>query len=883
MLPYPPELTHGSGALLTMVPEYAVLGFRERTANEDGGEDLRALGFLPLHRAGVEPGVSQPARAPGSLINDSVYHRWVTRADEGELGVNDLENAAGRLGSRFDYLGPVYRMPGTLGLRGLVCPVPNLVVLRAATDRDAALTELAGQLGLEELQRKSRITAGIGLRHFRLTEANTSNAYAIRDLLLADHSDVVEAARLKNITVLKSGLFVPNDGDDPGMYYNAQWAINVVGAEMAWDIQRGDGAVFVAVIDDGVRLTHDDLADNLPDPGLDMSAGGGDAGVVDPVDVALEGHGTPVAGVAAGRMNNSLGIAGLAGECSIYPIKHDLSDQEMADGICAAVNFKNLDAGRRMVINLSVGADPADGFDTTSVDEAIAFAVENDCLICAGTGNGPPSNHDVAHNLYPARHPDVVACGASTDVDLRWVEPFGSDPEQSHYGTDTWLGEDTGVSVVAPGLGLWSTWATGDSHYSGAASGTSFATPMVAGLGALLWSQYPGLSAAAVRNAIERTAEKVHEIGATSYLYADEPGFPNGRRNVEMGYGRIRAHAALDFADVFIRDWPGDQGREPSTPPSGDYWCCSDIVVRPADDDDFSPDDPSLSSELVPGQQNWIYVRVVNRGPRVARDVEVNLRVTPWLGVDFAYPSDWVANDDGHIQPAPAVAGSHRVDNLAVNDEFTAKFVLTADQVDEITAMAGGPSILAEVSCENDYAWATASTANPGLLTRRNNLAQRNVSVVSAEPGGEIVIPVLAGHQLDAGMDIRLIIAIQKHPELLGPKLPFHLLLTPNESLLPRAAQANKALRGLHGGIRTDVGLIEEGDRGRLIRLAAPTTRISFEKRPYRTYELHLRARVPDDVAPGSSWRVDVMRESVRGGIRGGARIIAHVPHGRTR
>jgi hypothetical protein len=86
----------------------------------------------------------------------------------------------------------------------------------------------------------------------------------------------------------------------------------------------------------------------------------------------------------------------------------------------------------------------------------------------------------------------------------------------------------------------------------------------VAGLAALIISQYPTLTNVEVRRLIERTAEKT---GTTAY--ADTPGYDSGSWNQDMGYGRINCFRALDEADVMIRDWSGDDGTEPSSPPAG--------------------------------------------------------------------------------------------------------------------------------------------------------------------------------------------------------------------------------------------------------------------------------------------------------------------------
>ena len=277
---------------------------------------------------------------------------------------------------------------------------------------------------------------------------------------------------------------------------------------------------------------------------------------------------------------------------------------------------------------------------------------------------------------------------------------------------------------------------------------TSASTPQVAAAAALLKSAYGTLSGAEVRRVIERTAEKVGP-----YSYADVPGYPNGSRHNEVGYGRLNVFKALDLGDVMIADWPLDNGVEPSTPPGGNFFTRSDIVIRPSDDDTFDPTSDG-SSDIREDMAHTISVRVRNVGPATARGVTVDVRATPWVGLEFVYPDDWVTEDVVHIRPAAIDLAPFTLVN---GETAIRRFGLTATQS---TALAGWaprwhPCLVAATRAENDYAFATAP-GGASLQMPRNNLAQRNLSVVPIAES--LSFPFVIGHPANLEPRLDLIV-----------------------------------------------------------------------------------------------------------------------------
>lgn len=228
-----------------------------------------------------------------------------------------------------------------------------------------------------------------------------------------------------------------------------QWALPVMGVYDAWrSLPANPTPVTVAVIDSGVCLSHPDLQGRIG-TGYDFVQDDNN-----PQDDF--GHGCGVAGVIAANINNGIGIAGVAPNAQIMPIRvldaQGLGNHsDVAAGIIYAA-----DNGAR-IINLSLA-----GPNTTSaLNSAIDYAISRGVIVIAAAGNsGQPTLG------YPAAYPPVIAVG-SIDTTLE-RSSF------SNYGT--------GLDIMAPGRDIYTTNRTND--YS-TMTGTSFAAPNIAGLAAL--------------------------------------------------------------------------------------------------------------------------------------------------------------------------------------------------------------------------------------------------------------------------------------------------------------------------------------------------------------------------------------------------------------
>lgn len=264
--------------------------------------------------------------------------------------------------------------------------------------------------------------------------------------------------------------WTPNDPD----FSSRQWGPQKVQAPEAWDVTRGSSSTRIAIVDTGVQYDHPDLAGKVV-RGYDFVDDDSD-----PYDG--NGHGTHCAGIAAAVTDNGRGIAGMAPNATIYAVRV-LDDNgsgtldDVANGIIHAA-----DNGAD-VISLSLGSPN----DSITLKEAVNYAWEKGVVVVAAAGNNGSSQP-----TYPAYYSNAIAV-AATDSDE-------TKASFSNYGS--W------VDVAAPGVDIYSTY-TGSSYRS--LSGTSMATPHVAGLAGLLDAQ--GRSASQIRAAIENTADPISGTG----------------------------------------------------------------------------------------------------------------------------------------------------------------------------------------------------------------------------------------------------------------------------------------------------------------------------------------------------------------------------------
>jgi subtilisin family serine protease len=349
-------------------------------------------------------------------------------------------------------------------------------------------------------------------------DKGTSVEHAVKALAQVQGVQYAEANRYRETYV------VPNDPS-----FASQWGLTKINCPPAWDRTTGAPAIVVAVIDTGVDLDHPELASLLV-AGSDMVDLGatptappgfrfeGDFQGRDNVPQDEVGHGTHVAGTIACMSNNAAGVAGVTWNCRVMPVRvlarivnisnpADVRGTGSAADIAAGIRWA-VDNGAR-VLNLSLGGTG----DTQVERDAIAYAVAHGVVVCAAMGNAGVTGA----TSFPAAYPDVVAVGAIDQAD--------------HRASFSQVGPH--IDIAGPGVGILSTvWDNGFTTMSG----TSMATPHVAGVAALVLSINPGLTGPQVADTLRQTARPLR----------DSPSDPVPNNN--YGFGCVDALAAVNRA-----------------------------------------------------------------------------------------------------------------------------------------------------------------------------------------------------------------------------------------------------------------------------------------------------------------------------------------------
>jgi hypothetical protein len=308
--------------------------------------------------------------------------------------------------------------------------------------------------------------------------------------------------------------FVPNDP-----YFPLQWYLKNTGqsggvpgmdtdAENAWEITEGDSNIIVAVMDLGVQQDHPDI-NQLPGKNFcSDSLLYPDGGPVNQCD----NHGTPVAGCISAIINNNIGLAGIAPKCRVISARIGIANPACDNSFTTSVSWRVsalawAETQGAKISNHSYYA----GYSNT-VDNKFADTYQHGMTHFAAAGNDAEEAL-----LFPASSAVVNAVSAITSAGL--LASF------SNY--------DSALSVSAPGARIWTTDRTGSAGYSAGdyaeLDGTSFASPIAAGVAALILSVEPTLTPPEVEAKLHCSARDLGDPGQDKYY----------------GYGVVNAYRAV--------------------------------------------------------------------------------------------------------------------------------------------------------------------------------------------------------------------------------------------------------------------------------------------------------------------------------------------------
>lgn len=477
-------------------------------------------------------------------VNRSSYASFVQKAS-GEISDKDYNTLYEVFGGHISTVNPVYyRKEGDFN--SYFSPRIDTLILEKS---------LPGEF--RSSTQKALEKAGLAIDEVRsryLTGKVVVTSKSARELPVLELAGRLQRyADIEEVYFEQSPLISPLAAAPNDPLYSGAWHLPQI--EWNADLVGCTNTTVVAVIDQGVDLKHPDL--NFASPGLRLNS-------MTPDGSPTGNHGTPCAGIAAAIVNNNEGVAGIAGNAKVLPLAVvSWSDLEIANGINYAASFG------ADVISMSFGVYANWNYwNFDLIDPEILFADNQGTFMCAATGN----ENSLNQMRYPSIHPLVLSVGGSNQADRR-KSKNDSSPEPfwgASYGEEIYKGSPVGINVVAPCNRIHATDIMGSAGYSSGNytpgfNGTSSATPIVAGLAALIKSRFPYAGNSTVKRIIEQSAEKV---GGYSYAYRTE--YPNSPWNNEMGHGRINVRRALKLAQDLLAN-KGDNccSSGNSTPSSG--------------------------------------------------------------------------------------------------------------------------------------------------------------------------------------------------------------------------------------------------------------------------------------------------------------------------
>lgn len=606
------------------------------------------------------------------------------------------------------------------------------------------------------------------------------NAYLFEAQNKADYSllqtanaltelDDVEYAEPNSVTT--SMLFAINPAD---FLVSQQWHIPLINLPDAWqalqdenaagvtqgqpgDLTYGDESLVIAVADTGIQSSTTAGVTTASHPDFSGTVTGGAPKITafyDFINMVANNdtlglgndHGMGCAGVAAAQADNAAsvageveGVAGAAGNCQVIGmvVPFGQTNQRWADALVWMAGFNPgwVADGTNYPMGTAFPAPPATGAgihtNSTRIPDVGLLDDTLDYIAAYGRGGrgvvsflaagNTAANISHPSNNTIADHDKVITVAASINTDVRsgyscFDPAIDICAPSDGDSTQTAAGAPGKVTTDTVGGGNLAGQTGGSLNYRNNFGGTSSATPLAAGVGALMLSVNPQLNWVQVRELLRNSAVKIDATNIDPVGQWNTDGSGNPVFSQWYGFGRVNAAAAVEEArdfglssDVVIRDNLGDTGAVPS---GGWHANSPDIWVSKTDDPI-----PALAYGAAPPhenavreQNNYVYLRAKNVGTTTTNEVYLRALICHYPGFEFRYPQEWQpSSPPSSAPPSPLVPGSYLIgeeliDNLAPGADTIVKMQWDQNLIPPKTVMVGGmsvtwhPCLLAEVS-----------------------------------------------------------------------------------------------------------------------------------------------------------------------------------------
>lgn len=507
------------------------------------------------------------------------------------------------------------------------------------------------------------------------------------------------------------------------------WHLKKIQADLAWDLTLGDPNVKTAIIDTDFDIDHPDLAGKI-------------FPLYDPYDSLpfdcdpFHGHGTAVASYVAGETTEIGGSSN--GQLASVGFNTMMIGYKAWSG-----NYLERALHASSVMGANILTSSAGGWSSCpaqdgGIDSLIVKEIlDNGTTIIMPAGNGSSGTHNFCSSIDPNYHSAFFPLSPYYDERIILVSSTGIDDKHQN-GTNGTHSHYPDVDLCSPGYNTMSAQPTdcgaNEWPYYGSSSGTSFATPIVAGVAALMYSVNPCMTPAWCQDILKNTTDPI----------VDAANFPNG-----VGTGRVNAYKAVKEAqnshstslDLYIKDRPEDFGDEQFPY----HWQADrdesvDIWVRNQQDgfENQEHQEPEYQSST----PVYVYVRVRNKS---CVDATGNEDLSLYWSKASSW-SSWPQNWDGSQPTIGDQIGSINLGNLAAGKDTILEF--TWNILNPYIHQNWTSCLLARI--ENSTT--DLITIHPGRLDDdvffNNNIALRNVTVIDIAPGiappgriGEVYFP----------------------------------------------------------------------------------------------------------------------------------------------